>query len=153
MGAKPVVAALSPRDLGQPYGCFDGFDLAEERGDRLELVVTPVDEQALGCRRDTPVGRVGDCPPAFDIAANFVDEAVDVVLLGRGRKVLGVPEHERGLSPLGLLLPGLGNRRDQLRPPAPGHRGQVERLPVGVQRVMPGRHLVRGVEDGLIEEG
>jgi hypothetical protein len=43
--AQAIAAALPPRDLRHTYGRFDGFDLTEERGDGLELVMAPVDEQ------------------------------------------------------------------------------------------------------------
>ena len=45
------------RDLGQPDGGFDGFDLAEEGPDAVEVVMPPVLEQACGFRRYLPVVR------------------------------------------------------------------------------------------------
>jgi hypothetical protein len=66
------------RDLSEPDRRLHGFNLAEERGDGLELVMAPMDEQSLRRRRDTPVRRIRDCPTGFDLATHFVDEAVDV---------------------------------------------------------------------------
>src|SRR5580658_5427322 len=42
-------------DLGQPDGGFNGFDLAKERANVVELVVAPVLEKALRIRGDFPV--------------------------------------------------------------------------------------------------
>jgi|ERR1700722_2534456 hypothetical protein len=46
------------------------------------------DSDELGRWRDTPVRRIGDCPPGFDMGTDFIDEAVDVVCLCRRRKFL-----------------------------------------------------------------
>ena len=50
-------------DLGQPDGGLDGLDLAEERPDVAERVVTPVFQQAGGLGSDLPAG-FGQLPPA-----------------------------------------------------------------------------------------
>ena len=61
-------------------------------------------------------------------------------------------QHELGLARFALLLPRLGNRRDELRPPAAGYRGDVQWLPVRVQGVMPGGRFVRRIENWLFKE-
>ena len=74
------------------------------------------------------------------------------VILARLNRQPGLSQNELGLARLALFLPRLGNRRDQLRPSAARYRRDVQRLPVRVQGVMPGRRFVRRVENWLVEE-
>ena len=149
--AELVVPAVLASDLGQPDGGLDRFHLAEKRAYALELVVAPVGEQALGGGRDTPVGRVRDCPPSRDVAADFVDDGGRVVFLLFGRKVLRVRQDKVALSILALLLARLWDGGDQLRPSAPLDRRHIQRLTLGIQGVVPGWRFIGGVQDRLVE--
>ena len=72
---KPLAGlAQLRRDLGQPDGGFDRFDLAEERADVAELVMPPVLEQARGFGRDLPVVRIRPAAPLVDVVAELVDD-------------------------------------------------------------------------------
>ena len=83
---KPLAGLAQLRgDLGQPDRGLDGFDLAEERPDAAELVVTPVLEETRGFGRHLPVVGIRQTPPLVDVMAEFVDDGGRVVLLVLGR--------------------------------------------------------------------
>jgi hypothetical protein len=72
-------------DFGQPDGCFNGLDLAEEGANAAELVMPPVLEKPRGFGRDVPIVRIGDHPPLVHFLADGVDDrrmAVLLVLVG-----------------------------------------------------------------------
>ena len=125
-----LVAAVATGDLCQPDGGFHSLDLAKERGYGLEVVMPPVVEKALGDWRDAPVRWVGNGPPTRDVSTNLIDDGGWVVFLVRGREALGIREHEAGLARLALLLPWLGDRRDEFRSPTTVYGWCVERLMV-----------------------
>jgi hypothetical protein len=152
MLAELVVAAFPPGNFRQPDGGLDRLHLAEEWPDGLELVVTPVGEQALGCRGNAPVVGIRNPPPGFEMLAKFVDHPSWVVLLVLGRKVLGVGKDEAGLGRLTLLLPRFGHRRDELGSSASGDGGPIQRLAVVVQGMVPGWRVVRRVQDRMLEK-
>ena len=68
-------------DFDQPDGGLDGLDLAEERDDVGELVMTPMLEKALGIGRDFPIVGVFEAAPLADEIAKLIDRR-------RGRVVL-----------------------------------------------------------------
>ena len=141
------------RDLGQPDDRLDRFDLAEERANRFEAVVPPMLQQARGRRRDLPVVRVWQTPPGVDVVPDLVDDRGRVVLLlGIGEIVRVREDHLPLIRRPPLALARLGNRRDQRRAATPLKRRSVGWLPICVELVVPGRDLVRRVEDGLLEE-
>jgi hypothetical protein len=118
------------RDFGQPDGCLDGFDLAEERADALEWVMPPMRQEARGLRCDKPLVGVWQIAPCLDIGADFVVDRRRVVFLLLGGEI--AEQHLRLVSPRLAPLPGLGNRRDEVRAAA-GVDDPVCRLPVLVQ--------------------
>lgn len=61
-------------DLGEPDRGFHRFDLAEERTDAAEFVMTPMPEQPGGLRRDLPLIRIRQRTPCVYISANFIDD-------------------------------------------------------------------------------
>ena len=140
------------RDLGQPDGGFDRFDLAEERADAAELVMSPVLKQPRGFRRDLPLIGIGQGAPCIHMAAHFVDDRGGVVLLLLGRKTLAFVEDELLLLRARLALLRLWDRRDELRTAA-RFDDLLRRLPSVIKLPMPRRVLVGRVQDWMIEEG
>jgi hypothetical protein len=55
------------RDLGEPDGGLDGFDLAEEGPCLAEAMVAPVLQQARRLGRDAPGVLIGQPPPVIDL--------------------------------------------------------------------------------------
>ena len=85
IGGGQVVEDFFPRarlrrHLNQPDGGLDRFDLAEERADAFEIMVSPMLQQSSRFRGHLPLAW-GKRPPAVDLIADFVDTGVDVVLL------------------------------------------------------------------------
>ena len=102
--------------------------------------------------RDAPIGRVGESSPDRYVRPNLMDDQGRVVLLLDGGQALGDAQREAALPGLGLQLPGLGDRGQELRASAPLRGREVRRLPARVQSVVAGGLLTRRVQDWTIEE-
>jgi hypothetical protein len=74
------------RHLGDPYGGFRRFDLAEERAGITELMMSPVLKEPRGLRCNLPLIGIGQGAPCFDIATDFIDDRSGIVLLLLCRK-------------------------------------------------------------------
>jgi hypothetical protein len=104
VGAFQVVPELRAacaglgRDLSQPYGGFDGFDLTEEGPDIVELVVSPVLEEPGRFGRHLPLIGIRKIAPGLNVSANLVDDRRGIVFLLLGRKPVAGIEDEFGLS-------------------------------------------------------
>ena len=61
------------RYFGQPDGGLNGFDLAEERANAAEIVVSPMLKQTPGFRRDLPLLGNRQIAPSLNVAANLID--------------------------------------------------------------------------------
>ena len=99
------------RHFGQPDGGFNGFDLAEEGADAIELVTALVLQQTHGFRRRLPIAGVGDHAPFIDLIAQIVDEAGLGVLLFFGGEVVAFVEDEFFLRGLGMGDMNFASRR------------------------------------------
>src|SRR5512140_2991738 len=140
-------------DFGEPDGSFDGFDLAEERANAGEGVAAPVLEQPRGLGGDLPLVWVREFAPLIDVAPDFVDYGVWVVLLLFGGDAFFVFEQEFALvvfTALAALL-GLWHRGEEGGAPA-GFGDLVCGLTVGVQLPVAPGVSVGGVQDGLLEK-
>ena len=112
----------------------------------------PVAQERGGDRRDLPLLGVGERPPVVDLLAQVVDDRRGVVFLRLRREAVAGVEDEARLLALAALVLRLRDRRDQLGLP-PALDDPVGRQAVGVELpVRPGLD-VRGVQDGLLEEG
>ena len=145
-------AAAEPRrGLGEPDQRLDRLDLAEEGPEAAEAVVAPVPQQAGRLRGGAPIVRVRQRPPPVHVAAELVDDGRRVVALGLRGNPGAVPELQPVLGGCRLPLPGLGDGRDEFRPP-PLLDDAAGRLSFRVQLPMAGRVLVGRVDDRLLEE-
>lgn len=142
----------SAPDLGQPDECLDRLDLTEEGFLLRELVLTPMLQQALSGRRDTPLGGIGQATPVRDVAADLVDDPSRVVFLVVRGQVESVGNDKRGLRGLTLLLLCLGNGSDEFRRTASCPWSLLQWLAFIIQGVMAGGRLIGGVEDRLFVE-
>ena len=136
-------------DFGEPDGGLDGLDLAEEGPDPGEFVSAPVLEQACRLRRHLPLSGIRDRSPLVHASPKAVDELHELVLLALGRELSGfLVEDDLTLA---LLLRPRDGAQEQCVSPfvADLARGLARRIKFPV----PGRVLVRRVEDGLFEEG
>lgn len=104
-------------NFGQPDCGLDSFDLAEERPDAVELVMSPVLEQPGGLRGDAPVVGVLELSPSIDLFADGINDRDLVVLLFLGGEPFAFVEDEGLLIRTPFAFLGLGNRRDELRAP------------------------------------
>ena len=148
------VLLLVLRHLGEPDDGLDGLHLTEERLHALKLVAAPVVEKAGRGRCDAPYGRVR-APPLSHVRADLVDDRCRVIFLLFGGKPVGVLQTELALVLAGafrLLLARLRNGRDQFRLSPPLARWLIERLPLRIERVIPGRFLIGRIQDRLLEE-
>ena len=134
----------------QPDGCFDRFDLAEERADSVECVMSPMLEQPSRLRRHLPFSRIGPLSPLIDLTADFVDDWGGIILLLSGRKPFAVIEHHFLLCRL-LALLWLWDRCDELRP-STVLDNPLRGLAIGIKFPMSTRVLVGRVEYGMLEE-
>ena len=100
-------------DLGEPDERLDSFDLAEERPDGFEFVVTPVLEKARGFRGDLPFVGVRPVAPLVDVDAEFVDDGRGIVLLLLSGEAFAFVEDDLLLVGLALALTRLGDRGDR----------------------------------------
>src|SRR5690606_33997020 len=103
------------RDLGEPDGCLNGFDLAKERPDAAERVVAPVLEEPRRLRRDLPLGE-REVAPRVHLAANLVDDRRQVVRLRLRREAEALVEDQFLLLFLTSPLLGLRNRSYEFSP-------------------------------------
>ena len=123
--------------LGHPDGGFHRLDLAEERPNAAELMVTPVVKQAGRFLRDPPL-RLGKFPPAIHLLSYAIDDGgVDVLLILR-RKVI---KQEVFLFGSTLLLFRLWYGCNELSRPSSLYY-LLRRLPAVIQLPMTGRILV-----------
>src|SRR5581483_11245058 len=99
--------------LDQPDGSFHCLYLAEEGPDVVELVMSPVLEQASGLRGDLPLVRM-QRPPLVHVLAQFIDDWGGIILLRGGRNPLAFVENECLLSNRSFLLLRLRDRRNEL---------------------------------------
>ena len=151
MGADRAVLRSAGRDL-EPDDRLDRLDLAKERADARKLMRAPVGEKPRRGRGDAPVRRIGQSAPARDVVADFVDDRSRIVFLLSRRTIVPVAESQGALGCAPRLHSRHGDGRDDLRPSPSFDRGDVERLPVVVQRMMKARRLVRAVQDWLFEK-
>ena len=131
-------------DFGQPNRGFDSLDLAEEGADPGEVVSPPVLEQACCLGGHSPLPGIADLPPIVDPFAKPVDEFHQLVLLAL-RRELACLLVEDDLA-LALLLRARDGAQERCVPPFVADLTRW--LPRGVELPVPGRVLVRGVEDG-----
>ena len=90
-------------------------NLAEERPDIGELVMTPMLEKPLSVGRDFPIVGVGEPAPLVNVVPKLIDDCRSrVVLLLLGGEALAFVENNLLLLGGGLLLPRLRNGRDEL---------------------------------------
>ena len=102
-------------NFGEPDGGFDGLDLTEEGADGLEVVVTPVLEEAGGFAGDEPIGGIGEIAPLADLEAQFVDDGGVGVLLLFGGEAVAFIEDDGLLGKFCLLGCGMGEMNSALR--------------------------------------
>ena len=82
---------------------------------------------------------------------DFVHDLRDAIGLS-GRIDLGI-EVQGALRSAAAVLPASGRNRDDIAAPSPSFdRRLVQRAAVLVQRMMSGRHKVRGIENRLLVE-
>ena len=94
----PAGPARARRNLGEPNGGLDRFNLAEEGLNATESVVPPVLEQPGSLRGDLPLALVRQVSPPLDLSAHPVDDCRQVVLLAFGLDLLrSLIEHDGGL--------------------------------------------------------
>ena len=136
------VPLLAARDFGQPDDRLDGFDLAKERPDGLEIVVSPVVQQPGGRRGHVPVGWIGQIAPGRNVRTDFVDDRSRIVFLLGRREAFLVAERQLALLGLVLLFSRLRNWRDEFGPAPPLSGRLIKRLTILVQSVMPRWHKV-----------
>jgi hypothetical protein len=136
-------------DLGEPDRRLHGFDLAEERPQRLELVAPPILQQPRRFGRDLPL-RGRQRPPGCHGAPHLVDERPVVLLLLR-REALALVEDDFFLLDRSLVLLGLRDRRDELSA-ATLLDDLLRGLAVLVKLPVPCRDRVGGIQDGMVEE-
>jgi hypothetical protein len=137
-------------NLREPDRRFCGFDLAEERADAAERVLTPMLQKAGGLRRDLPLTGA-QLTPCVHIAADLVDNRGRIVLLLLRREALAFVEHKSRLGG-GLALLGLGDRRDEFGT-APALDDLLSGLARLIQFPMPPRGVIRRIQNRMIEEG
>lgn len=101
--------------------------------------------------RNMPLVRIGQLAPAVHVGPNLIDDRGRIIFLLGGRQRVAAVEDHLGLVFGPPALPGLGNRRDQLRAPARFHN-PVGRLAVCIQLPVPARVLVRRIENRTLEE-
>ena len=99
--------------LGEPDRGLCRFDLAEERADAAELVGPPVPEEPCGCRRHSPVVRVGYVAPPVHVTADGIDLGGKILLVV-GRKFLVFIDLEPRLGDAGAMLLRGWERCDEL---------------------------------------
>ena len=145
-----LAAATLRRDLGQPDRRLDGLDLAEERADVAEVVLTPVLQQARRLRRDIPL-RLGRGAPDVYLPSQHVDGRRRVVLLLFGGEPLPFVDDHRCLLSPAALLPWARHGRDVGRR-ASLFEDTVRGLALVVEIPVARRVLVRRVENRGFEE-
>ena len=138
-------AADAARHLGKPDGCFNSFDLAEERPAPHIIVLAPVTQQVCGHRRDAALIH-RQLPPGFHMAAYLVDDRHRVVFLSAAGLMLFVEGQFRLTAFLRRR-----NRRYVLRTPPTGNRS-ARGPAVTIQLPMPSRRFIGRVEYGVCEE-
>ena len=67
--------ASSWRYLREPYRRLDRLNLAEERAERVEIVMPPMPKQPCRFRRHLPGVRVRQRPPLAHLMANSIDQS------------------------------------------------------------------------------
>ncbi len=138
-------------DLGEPDRGLHRFDLAEERTDARELVVSPVLKQPRCLRRHSPGARILDAAPLVYSMAQRVDDRVGIVLLLRGRDTGPLVEHQPLLGRAFLAFLRPGDRRDEL-----GGSTRLDeltgRLPLRIEFPVARRVCVGRVEDRPFEK-
>ena len=84
-------------NLRQPDQRLNGLDLAEERANAAELVVTPMLQEPRGLRRDAPFRGIRPVAPTIDVDADLIDDRRRIVLLLLRGKALALVKHKLGL--------------------------------------------------------
>lgn len=151
MKDAPPASALG-RDLGQPDGGFYCFNLAKKRADGVEVVVSPVLQQAGGFGRDLPVPRVRDLAPLVHMTTQLVNDGRGVVLLVFVREALFILEGQiplLGRRPLLFLRLGDGGEELGLAPVIDDLLGG---LALFIQLPVAGGVLVGRVENRVVEK-
>ena len=137
-------------DLGQPDGGLGSFDLAEKRAHISKLVVAPMFQQAGCFGGDAPL-RLGQLAPGIHFLPDSIDDGgVVISLLGRAQALAFIKQQLR-LLVFTFVFARPGNRRDEVSTAAAGD-DFLGRLTAGVQLPMPGRILIRRIQNGLGEK-
>ena len=138
------------RHLNQPDRGLDRFDLAEERADTFEIMVSPMLQQSSRFRGHLPLAW-GKRSPAVHLVADFVDTCVDVVLLFLRRNPFDVFEHDLLLRLRRLAFLRLGDRCNEFGATT-GLDDLLGRLPGFIQFPMAPGTLIRRIQDWVFEE-
>ena len=152
LGKSPSLTAEMRGHLGQPDDGFRSLHLAEEWAVTTELVVPPVLQQPRRLRRHVPLVRIREAPPQVNPLSELVNDRGRVILLLLGGEALVCLE---GQVPLALASPAflwLGDRRDELRPPASRDQ-RVGRLAIPIEFPVLSRVVVGRVADRSLEKG
>ena len=138
------------RNLSQPDSRLDGLDLAEERTDVVELVVTPVLQEVNGLWCYLPVVRIGQASPLFNVPTDLIDVRGRVILLRVSGDRLDFPEWQRMLIGGRSASPWLRYRRDELRT-ATAFDDSLCWLALGIEFPVLSRLLVGGIQNRLLK--
>jgi hypothetical protein len=151
---QKLFAGLAPLrgDLGEPDGGLYSFDLAEERMNVAELVMTPVLRKTLGVGRDLPSVGVWNAAPLVHKIAKLIDYGGrGVILLILGGEPLAFVVNYLLLLRGGLLLARLGNGGDELGLAA-GLDDALRRPAVFVQLLIASGVVIGAVENRPLEK-
>ncbi len=73
MFKKALAASRMGRDFGQPNRGFHRFNLAKERTKTIELVLSPMLQQAACLRCDLPLVEILQRSPVIDVLPNLIN--------------------------------------------------------------------------------
>src|ERR1700730_5874562 len=148
---EPLALPSLWSDLGQPNRRLHRFNLAEERSETVEIVVSPVQKEPLGLGRHQPVAGTWQLSPLVHLIAKIIDDQSRIVLLLLCRKPFSFIENQSVLGRFSLLLLGFGNRGNELCATS-SLNNLLCGLPFTVKLPMAFRGAVRRVQNWAFEK-